>query len=179
MTSFKTELRRQAAAVTLPSDLAEELPHALEPRALAGIVALSVVAKRGLELAQQALLLGIQFDGRFDHNPAEQVARRPATYRLDALLPQPENAAGLRAVIDDLPLGRLALLLGSGELGGAHLQDGFNGGAAHDVDAIVERASKIRVGAARPVTRTVSSSRQTNLSPARRTVASAAMIDVA
>ena len=48
------------------------------------------------------------------------------------------DPAGLRAVVDDVAVGLLALLLGAGELGGAHEQDGLDGGAAHDVDEVVD-----------------------------------------
>jgi hypothetical protein len=40
-------------------------------------------------------------------------------------------------MIDDLAVGLLALLLGSSDLLGAHEQNGLDGGAAHDVDEVV------------------------------------------
>jgi site-specific DNA recombinase len=46
----------------------------------------------------------------------------------------------LGTVVDDVAVGRLALLLGSGDPGGAHQQDGLDGGAAHDVDQVVDGA---------------------------------------
>ena len=68
---------------------------------------------------------------------------------LGGLLPEPGlgdvelpllegDAAGLRAVVGDVAVGLLALLLGAGELGGAHQQDGLDGGPAHDVDEVVD-----------------------------------------
>ena len=43
-----------------------------------------------------------------------------------------------RAVVDDVAVGLLALLLGAGDLGGAHEQDGLDGGPAHDVDEVID-----------------------------------------
>jgi hypothetical protein len=41
-------------------------------------------------------------------------------------------------VVGDLAVGLLALLLGAGDLGGAHQEDGLDGGASHDVDEVVD-----------------------------------------
>src|SRR5690606_38976092 len=47
------------------------------------------------ELLQQLALLGGQVDRRLHHRLAVQVARRTAAHRLDALVAQPEQLAGL------------------------------------------------------------------------------------
>src|SRR5262245_41135419 len=76
---------------------AEELAHALEPGALARIMAPAVRSQRALELAEQIFLLRAELHGRLDDHAAEKIARRTAADRADALLPQPEHAARLRS----------------------------------------------------------------------------------
>mgnify|MGYP006908241901 CR=1 FL=1 len=43
-------------------------------------------------------------------------------------------------MVDDVAVGSFALLLGPCELGGAHLQNRFDGGPAHDVDEVIDGA---------------------------------------
>ena len=50
------------------------------------------------------------------------------------------DAALLGAVVDDVAVGLLALLLGPRDRLGAHPEHRLDGGAAHDVDEVVEGA---------------------------------------
>ncbi len=43
-------------------------------------------------------------------------------------------------MVGDVAIGLLALLLGAGDPGGAHEQDGLGGGTSHDVDEVVDGA---------------------------------------
>jgi hypothetical protein len=69
--------------------------------------------------------------------------------RPGGLLPQPGlgdaepalpegDAASLGAVVGDVAVGLLALLLGAGQLDGAHQENGLDGGPSHDVDEVVD-----------------------------------------
>src|SRR5690606_24140221 len=73
----------------------EEALHALEPAGLARVVARAAGVERGLELAQELLLLAGQADRRLDLDAAQQVARRATAYRGNTLAAQAEQLAGL------------------------------------------------------------------------------------
>src|SRR6185437_5807493 len=62
----------------------EELLDALEESLLAGLM--TALIERRLEFLEQFFLLGAQTHRRLDHDPAEQVAGRPAPHRAHAFL---------------------------------------------------------------------------------------------
>ena len=91
-------------------------------------------------IGQAAVLANRLVGGDFDLSRLSQLGVLLAEPGLvDAEFTFPERDASLLgAVVDDVAVGLLALLLGPGQLGGAHQQDGLDGGAAHDVDEVVD-----------------------------------------
>ncbi|KAG1251109.1 hypothetical protein G6F65_018483 [Rhizopus arrhizus] len=79
------------------SDSAEEFLHAVRPGLALRRVAVAPVVQRGLELAQDALLVFAQAHRRFHDNVAVQVTRIAAPHAADALAAQAEGLARLRA----------------------------------------------------------------------------------
>src|SRR5690606_35873180 len=73
-----------------------EALDAIEEGAGPGRMTAGALADEGrLELLQQLALLGAEVDRGLDHRLAVQVARRAAAHRLDALVAQAEQLAGL------------------------------------------------------------------------------------